>query len=106
MYMRVLPRDAFNEAKLLKCVGKLTLMIEDGVLSHWHYHYDGSPFNIVQDENDGSISVANISFWRDKKPVHIFTPLNAKDAWPGMARFQDGDDYYLFNEAGNYMPAK
>ncbi len=28
-YHRVLPRDAFNEAKLLKCIGKLTLLIED-----------------------------------------------------------------------------
>lgn len=103
-YKRVLPRDAFNEAKLLKCIGKLTLMIEDGELPAWHYHYDGEPFGITQDESDGSIFVSNITFWRSKKQVNVFTPLNSKDAWPALMR--DGeDDYYLFNEAGEYMPA-
>lgn len=29
-YRRVLPRDLFNEAKLLKCLGQLSLMIHDG----------------------------------------------------------------------------
>lgn len=103
-YTRVLPRDAFNEAKLLKCIGKLTLMIEDGELPAWHYHYDGEPFNIIQDASDGSISVANISFWRNKKSVRVFTPLNSKEAWPAL--FVDGDDeYYLFNETDSYMAA-
>ena len=94
-YKRVLPRDAFNEAKLLKCVGKLTLMIEDGQLPVWCYHYDGDAFNIVQDDSDGSISVANITFWRNKRQVHVFTPLNDKSLWPALVR--DGsDDYYLY----------
>ena len=29
-YRRVLPRDLFNEAKLLKCLGQLALIIHDG----------------------------------------------------------------------------
>ena len=29
-YERVIPRDLFNEAKLLKCVGLLVLKIHDG----------------------------------------------------------------------------
>lgn len=103
-YSRVLPRDAFNEAKLLKCVGKLTLMIEDGLLPAWHYHHDGDAFNIVQNESDGSISVANITFWRNKRQVHVVTPLNSKDAWPAL--MIDGEnEYYLFSDAGEYMPA-
>lgn len=103
-YKRVLPRDAFNEAKLLKCIGKLTLMIEDAMLPAWHYHYDGDAFNIVQDESNGSISVTNITFWRNKKKVHIFTGLNAKDNWPVMMR--DGDsEYYIFGEKGDYLPS-
>ncbi len=31
-YMRILPRDAFNEANFLKCLAKLTMDIEDGLL--------------------------------------------------------------------------
>lgn len=103
-YKRVLPRDAFNEAKLLKCIGKLTLLIEDGMLPAWHYHYDGDPFNIVQNEADGSIYVANITFWRNKKEVNVFTPLNSKEVWPALFR-EDGDEYYLFSESGKYMCA-
>ena len=103
-YKRVLPRDAFNEAKLLKCVGKLTLMIEDGMLPAWHYHYDGDAFNIVQDESDGSISIGNITFWRNKKQVHVMTGLNSKENWPALMRDGD-DDYYIFDEKGNYMPS-
>ena len=103
-YKRVLPRDAFNEAKLLKCIGKLTMMIEDGELPAWHYHYDGDALNIVQDESDGSISVANITFWRNKKQVHVMTPLNSKDIWPAIMMDND-EEYYLFGENGNYMPS-
>lgn len=77
-YRRVLQRDAFNEAKLLKCIGKLTLMIEDGILPDWHYHYDGDDFNMLQDESDGSISVSNIKFWHKKKKVRMFTSMNRK----------------------------
>jgi hypothetical protein len=29
--IRVLPRDAFNDANLLKCIGQLVLLIEDDV---------------------------------------------------------------------------
>lgn len=105
-YKRVLPRDLFNEAKLLKCVGKLTLMIEDGLLPDWHYHYDGDPFNIVQDPNDGSISVANISFWCKAKSlnmVHICTPLNSKYNWPAMMRTSEDEEYFIFSEEGKYL---
>lgn len=103
-YRRVLPRDAFNESKLLKCVGKLTLMIENGELPSWSFHYDGEPFNIIQDPSDGSIRVGNISFWRVSRAVDVRTPLNARDNWPALMR-QGDDEYYLFSESGGYMPS-
>lgn len=104
-YCRVLPRDAFNEAKLLKCIGKLTLMIEDGVLPEWLYHFDGNEFNIVQDESDGSIQVSNITFWHNKEKVIVCTGLNSKENWPMVMRKGD-TEYYLFSENGEYMPFK
>jgi len=104
-YKRVLPRDAFNEAKLLKCIGKLTLMIEDGMLSAWAYHYDGEPFNIEQDTNDGSISVTNITFWEHKRQVKCFTPLNSKSPWPLVALVDEGEGHeqYMFNDHGDLV---
>jgi hypothetical protein len=104
-YKRVLPRDLFNEAKLLKCIGKITLLIEDGLLSDFQYHYDGEAFNIIQDESDGSISVANISFWYKghDRSVILKTGLNDKANWPLIMVLGD-EEYYLFQENGDLMP--
>ena len=102
-YKRVLPRDAFNEAKLLKCIGKITLLIEDGFWPDWIYHYDGDGFNIVQNESDGSISVSNISFWYKKQSVTLKTGLNDKSNWPLIMVLGD-EEYFVFDEDGGLMP--
>lgn len=81
-YIRVLPRDAFNEAKLLKCVGKLTLLIEEGVADDWTYEYHGGPFDVQQSPYDGSIAVTNISFFKDDIEIRLSAPLNCKNNWP------------------------
>lgn len=107
--LRVLPRDAFNDASLLKCIGKLTMMIEDGMLD-LKYEYDGEPFDICQDESDGSTFVRNIVFYT--ADVDGFTgrlirhrrPMNSRDNWPLMLYLGD-DEYYAFNEKGEYMPS-
>jgi hypothetical protein len=56
-YNRVIPRDLFNESKLLKCFGQLALLMHDGVI----------PGSIVFDGNqpeiglllDGSLTLIN-----------------------------------------------
>lgn len=100
-YIRVLPRDAFNEANLLKCVGKLTLLIEDKMLEGWSYEYDGSPFEIVQSEMDGSIYVGNIEFTKNGNTVSLCTPLNSRRAWPALVSGAGYDCDFLFDDAGN-----
>ena len=99
-YHRILPRDAFNEAKLLKCVGKITLLIEDGTAPGWSFDYDGEPFNIQQDDSDGSISVSNIAFYFNGESVRLSTPLNARDNWPMIA---DDDLEPIFTEQGELV---
>lgn len=103
---RVLPRDAFNDANLLKCIGQLTLLIEDDcpTVRGLSYHYDGEPFNIQQDESDGSTYVTNVQFWANKKPVRMVRPMNSREPWPLMMWLGDSD-YYVFGEAGNVLPA-
>ena len=62
-YTRVLPGDLFNEAKLLKCIGRLVLLIEDREsITGLTFQFDDAPFNIVQDPSDGSIAIHNIRF--------------------------------------------
>lgn len=103
-YLRVLPRDAFNEANLLKCVGKLTLLIEDQMLPNWTYEFDNEAFAIEQDESDGSISVANIRFFHVGEWVRIYTPMNCKRAWPACAYGGSLEGDFIFDDAGKIAP--
>jgi hypothetical protein len=96
-YIRVLPRDAFNESKLLKCVGRLVLLIEDRKAPGWSYDFDGEPFQIEQDQNDGSIYVRNIQFIRNGDPVALSSGLNSRAPWP--LRDENGDS--IFDDDGN-----
>lgn len=100
-YQRVLPRDLFNEANLLKCIGRLVLLIEDGKLPGWTYKHAGNAFIIEQDESDGSLSVFNILFYFNGGNVHMRRPLNARGPWPLLA---DGyDECYVFDDDGNFV---
>jgi hypothetical protein len=107
--IRVLPRDAFNDANLLKCIGQLTLLIEDGKLD-LTYEYDGEPFDIRQDESDGSTFVANISFYAPSvdgcqgESIRHRRNMNSRSNWPLMLYLGDGE-YYAFSEKGEYLPS-
>jgi hypothetical protein len=105
-YKRVLPRDLFNEANLLKCIGKLTMMIEDGIIHDIQYHYDGEPFEIEQCPSDGSLSILNIQFWTRgyevNKPMPMFRPLNSRDAWPLYVDI-DGVSHAVFDDQGDVI---
>ena len=103
-YIRVLPRDAFNEAKLLKCVGKITLLIEDGMLPGWSYEYDGAPFEVEQNAADGSISIRNVTFTKGGTDIWLSTPLNSKRAWPVMASGDEYEGTFLFDDSGQFNP--
>jgi len=101
---RVLPRDAFNDANLLKCIGQLTLLIEDGMIEGLGYEYDGKPFYIRQDVSDGSTFVENIRFFHVKsgKTFYHSRPMNSRGAYPII--FTIGEDvYYPLNEQGKFQ---
>lgn len=100
-YKRVLPRDIFNEANLLKCIGKLTLMIEDGLILWLSYHYDGEPFVVCMHECDGSLYVANIQFIAHNKTLDVRRPLNSREAWPLFINADDCID--VFNDDGEFI---
>lgn len=80
-YVRVMPRDLFNEASLLKCLGKLWMLTEYydtlEIIKH-----DSGAFDIRQDQSDGSIHVANVHIFIKEKAYRVFRPLNSKEEWP------------------------
>lgn len=97
-YKRVVPRDLFNEAKLLKCLGKLAL-IELDYKTPFKIVYDGKPFVICQNPDDGSIYCENFNVYLDDEHIHLYTPLNSKDNWPLEAIYKN-ETYYMFDESG------
>ena len=103
---RILPRDAFNDANLLKCIGKLTMDIEDGKCDFIQYHYDGEPFNILQDEASGSTYVGNITFWtkgmNNNIPLYFTRPLNSRESWALYLETED-NAYDVFDSVGEIM---
>jgi len=106
-YCRVLPRDLFNEAKLLKCMGRLILKIEDGQaptgLAFEHDHGLGGPFIVRQDSGDGRLYVANIDVFVGRAQVNLSTPYNCKEAWPLIVTTaDDSHEVEVFDEAGGF----
>ena len=55
-YIRVIPRDLFNEANLLKCHGQLVIHLE-GRLPNAGFPEDVSRFEVEQDPNSGAIYI-------------------------------------------------
>lgn len=104
-HTRVIPRDFFNEAKLLKCLGKLELYINHegpndiGLKSE----FDNEPFNIFQNPNDGSLSVLNYKVYLGDEEIQLFVNYNDKGAWPLIGLYR-GETYYIFNEEGKFIP--
>lgn len=102
-YRRVVPRDLFNEAKLLKCLGALYIAAEhfDNETLHVEHANEGSRdgWDIQQDETDGSIFCANVSVMLRGAAVHCYTPLNSKRPYPLWASI--GDELYeVFTDEG------
>lgn len=92
-YVRVIPRDLFNEANLLKCLGHLYIMLE-GITSKAKFDVeDATAFDIQQNENDGSIYVANLPFSADGRTAHLSRPLNSRDPWPLYLSLPDDPDF-------------
>lgn len=101
-YKRVLPRDAYNEAKLLKCIGRLVLNLEatDFVGAYWSHGNPEEGFCIEQTV-DGDIWVSNFYFSVDNEEVELYHPLNSKEAYPLQFCFQ-GHYGPVFEDDGTF----
>ena len=82
-YRRVMPRDLFNEASLLKCYGLLVIVL--GEVEHLRAtleQSDDMSFSIGQDPSSGAISIENVVFAIDGLPYGLERPLNSRRPWP------------------------
>lgn len=102
-YQRVIPRDLFNEANLLKCYGKLWLLLEKLNLPHVKFELEGDTFEIEQGWEDGHTYIDNLKLmvghpyatWHP-----LSRPLNSRDAWPLYVTHYDRDDIAVFTDTG------
>lgn len=102
-YMRVIPRDLFNEGSLLKCYGQLYLNLErmgmEGCLMHTA---DDGPFRVKQWQDDGSISLQNVILVVRGHQVHLRRPLNARSQYPLWATVVGDHEMQVFNSDGSF----
>jgi len=102
-HRRVVPRDFFNEAKLLKCMGFLALRILDNQLPEGiniEISEPGEPFEIGMLQ-DGSLFVVNYPVTVNGEEVFMKTTYNSKDNFPMYCEI-DYNDYLVFDEKGNF----
>lgn len=111
-YSRVIPRDLFNEANLLKCLGRLWICLDSRrdlpcQLGAIKTDYDpgdhtGEAFHIVMNEGDGSLSVANLPFHIRGDLFTLSRPLNSRDPWPLYCESPNGETCLeVFDSDGN-----
>lgn len=100
-YTRVIPRDFFNEAKLLKCMGQLALKILDAQTPcNIRIEEEGEPFRIELSE-EGSLFVANYNVFVKDVLCTFKTTYNSKSNWPLLCE-HDYNEYRVFDDSGNW----
>lgn len=102
-YQRVIPRDFFNESKLLKCMGQLSLKVLDyqtpkGVEISIDENLE--PFDI-QLSDSGFMFVSNYPVQVNGVEILFTTTYNSKANYPLYAWYDD-EQYKVFDEDGNF----
>lgn len=102
---RVIPRDFFNEAKLLKCMGQFQLCVHDRTTNGVPIavDFDGEPFQIHQDPLTGNLSVLNYNAFINETLTILYIPYKSKENYPLIANYNN-EEYYVFDEQGKFMP--
>lgn len=102
-YTRVIPRDFFNESKLLKCMGRLSIKILDFMLPvgiDISIEESGEPFDIRLDDS-GYLYVINCPVSINDTIVTMKTNYNSKNNYPFYCEL-DYEDTLVFDEEGNF----
>lgn len=105
-YIRVIPRDCFNEGNFLKCLGKLWIETQafrsmDEKTGTVLFRYNGKPFAFEQDA-DGALYVTNVRVFLHGQLCTLRRPLNSREAWPLYLSTANGlEDVEVFDKDGN-----
>lgn len=105
-YMRIIPRDLFNEAKLLKCMGRLALLVHDNLIPEGLEieivpDVEGAAFRIEKDENDGGLFISNYDVFINDELVYVKAAYNSKSNYSLLCETNE-DTVFVFDEGGNF----
>ena len=83
-FYRVIPRDLFNEAKLLKSLGRLCLLIHEGLADPLEVDLEDpeTGFQVELSPTYGTLFVSNLHIWPRHATASFFTHYNDKAPWP------------------------
>jgi hypothetical protein len=100
-YGRVVPRDLFNESKLLKCIGQLCLLIHNNdtpVEMSFEHNRESFKIELLM---EGSLTITNVIISIKNKPYMFKTTYNSKSNYPLFV--VDGyDEYPVFDNNGEF----
>jgi hypothetical protein len=104
-YRRVLPRDLFNEAKLLKCLGQLALLLHDYPYLYplrLEHEAPEEGFKIDQMPDDGCLCCSNLTLYNsDDDPIELSSSYNSRGPYPLWA-YLNNDWVHVFDDNGNF----
>lgn len=105
-HRRIIPRDFFNEAKTLKCYGRLSCIIHDGFdrakrtcPTSLTIDETNDAFLVVQDIEDGSLYVANYPVRYKGKAYPVRVDYNSDEPYPMYMKIGE-DEVYVFTASG------
>jgi hypothetical protein len=102
-YRRVIPRDLFNEAKLLKCLGQLALILLDyGDRYPLVLEHDDEGFLIDQNPDDGNLFCTSLRLYHTSgQEIALSSEYNSKEPYPLCFEY---DDLYgpVFTDDGKF----
>lgn len=107
-YTRVIPRDFFNESKLLKCLGHFEIMTETKLNLEKNLLNENEGFQICQDESTGYLFCANyeVILRKNKQEyqIELFTIYNSKEAYPLLYKINHEEEQRVFDALGELTP--
>ena len=104
-YERVIPRDLFNEAKLLKCLGRLALLIHDEELPGLRFEQlETDNLRIELNVDYSELSCPALSLLHGEIELELFTPYNSRENFPLYFRVANEDEIHegrVFDNKGS-----
>lgn len=101
-YIRVIPRDLFNEGNLLKCYGQIYINLERLNIAGIRLVHDGDAFDIRQDEGDGGLTITNVHFMVGTTRLNLRRTMNSREPYPLMVIGAEDEETPVFNDDGTF----